>query len=71
MEEMFPVVYLDFEDMKVPLNKNYHEIMTIMYGDYMAMPPMDKTWIAAPVVLDFGDGNGNVIKDEIDQNYAQ
>lgn len=66
--EMFPVVYLKFEDMEVPMIKNYHEIMTKMYGDYMAMPPMDKRWNAAPVVLDFGDGKGNVIKTKEREN---
>lgn len=60
-DEMFPVVYLPFEDMEVPMIKNYHEIMTKLYGDYMAMPPEEKRWNAAPVVLDFGDGNGNVM----------
>ena len=64
--EMFPVVYLQFEDMEVPLQKNYHEIMTKLYGDYMAMPPMEKRWNASPVVLDLGDGNGNVMsKDSV------
>lgn len=62
--EMFPVVYLPFEDMKVPMIKNYHEIMTKLYGDYLAMPPEEKRWNAAPVVLDFGDGRGNVIQKE-------
>ena len=69
-DEMFPVVYIDFEDMKVPINKNYHEILTRMYGDYMAMPPMEKRWNAAPVVLDFGDGKGNVIQKESNHDYA-
>lgn len=61
-DEMFPVVYIDFEDMKVPLNRNYHDIMTKLYGDYMAIPPVEKRWNGAPAVLDLGDGRGNVIK---------
>ena len=28
-------VYVDFEDMKVPILKNYHELLTLLYGDYM------------------------------------
>ena len=65
-EEMFPVVYLPFEDMQVPMIKNYDEIMTKLYGDYMAMPPKEKRWNAAPVVLDFGDSKGNVmVKDSV------
>lgn len=60
-EEMFPVIYLPFEDMQVPMIKNYDVILTRLYGDYMAMPPIEKRWNAAPVVLDFGDGKGNVM----------
>ena len=32
--ELFPTVEVRFEDMEVPMIKNYHEIMTKMYGDY-------------------------------------
>lgn len=60
-DEMFPVVYLPFEDMQVPMQKNYHEIMTRLYGDYMAMPPLEKRWNAAPIILDLGDGKGNIM----------
>ena len=59
---LFPVVYLDFEDMKVLINKNYHKALTKLCGDHMVMPPEDKRWNGAPVVLDFGDGKGNVIE---------
>lgn len=61
-QEMFPVVYLPFEDIQVPMIKNYDKIMTKSYGDYMAMPPMDQRWNGAPMVLDFGDGKGNVMQ---------
>ncbi len=61
-DELFPVVYLDFEDMKVPINKNYREVMTKIYEDYMKMPPKWKQKNGSPAVLDFGDGKGNVFK---------
>ncbi len=65
-KEMFPTVYLKFEDTEIPMQKNYHEILSKLYGDYMAMPPVEKRWNAAPAVLDFGDGNGNVMGKDCD-----
>ena len=69
-DEMFPVVYLPFEDMQVPMIKNYDEVMTKLYGDYMSIPPIEKRWNAAPVVLDFGDGNGNIMQKESEKKNA-
>ena len=69
-EEMFPVVYLPFEDMQVPMIKNYDEVMTKLYGDYMSIPPIEKRWNAAPLVLDFGDGNGNIMQKESEKKNA-
>lgn len=61
-EEMFPVVYVPFEDMQIPIQKNYHEMLTAIYGDYMQLPPMEKRVNHTPAILDFGDGEGNVIE---------
>ena len=35
-------IYLDFEGFKFPCPKGYHNILKIMYGDYMIFPPIEK-----------------------------
>ncbi|MCR4874150.1 MAG: LicD family protein [Clostridia bacterium] len=36
------VVYLDFEDMKLPAPAGYDMVLTKFYGDYMTLPPKEK-----------------------------
>ncbi len=46
--EVFPVEYfadtidVEFEGLKVKAPKEYHKILTQIYGDYMKLPPEDK-----------------------------
>jgi len=40
--DIVPVKYVDFEDVKLPIPNNYHEYLTMMYGDYMVLPPEGK-----------------------------
>ena len=61
-EQMFPVVYVPFEDTHIPIQRNYHEMLTSIYGDYMQLPPEEQRVNHTPAILDFGDGRGNVIK---------
>lgn len=35
-------VYLDFEGTKVKAPKEYHKLLTTIYGDYMELPPKEK-----------------------------
>lgn len=35
-------VYLDFEDTKLPTTTKYHQYLTIAFGDYMTLPPLEK-----------------------------
>ena len=35
-------VYLDFEDMKIRVPKQYEVYLTHMFGDYMQLPPEEK-----------------------------
>ena len=35
-------VMLDFEDKKFKAPVGYHEILTVMYGDYMKLPPAEQ-----------------------------
>lgn len=36
------IIYLPYENIKVPVPKNYDSILTHMYGDYMKFPPVEK-----------------------------
>ena len=67
--ELFPAVEVRFEDMIVPVHKNYDDVFKKLYGeDYMKMPPMNMRWNMDPTALDFGDGKGNVIKTKEREN---
>ena len=41
-EFFYPVVRVDFEDMKAPIPENNDKLLTQIYGDYMKLPPEDK-----------------------------
>ena len=41
-EYFYPVVRVDFEDMKAPIPKNNDKLLTQIYGDYMKLPPVEK-----------------------------
>lgn len=36
------VVYMDFENIKIPVPYNYEKMLTNMYGNYMQLPPKEK-----------------------------
>lgn len=55
-DEMFPVVKTDFEDIKVSIQKNYDDMLTKSYGNYMEMPPAHLRYNHPPAIIDFGDG---------------
>ena len=40
------LIYVPFETLNVPIPKNYHEVLTIAFGDYMQFPPIEQrgTW---------------------------
>lgn len=51
------IVWLDFENTKMPVIKNYHEWLTTAYGDYMTPPPENKRGNQHEIIeIDFGEG---------------
>ena len=45
---------LEFEDCKFMCFKKWHEFLSVMFGDYMTLPPEEeRTWQHHPLVLDF------------------
>ena len=41
-KEWFETCYVEFEGHKLAAPKGYHEILTMIYGDYMQLPPEEK-----------------------------
>lgn len=52
-DESYPLIELDFEDVKMKFPKNLHEILTFVYGDYMQLPPVEKRKNHYPYCLEF------------------
>jgi len=61
-KDMFPIIRMPFGDTTIPMQKNYHEILTNLYGDYMQLPPEEKRINHCPAILDLGDGQGNLLE---------
>ena len=36
------IIYLPFENVTVPVPANYKEVLNLIYGDYMQLPPEEK-----------------------------
>lgn len=48
------IEYIDFEDCKLPIFKNYKQFLKTCYGDYMKLPPKEEqTWFHHPLLVDF------------------
>ena len=60
--DMFPVKRVPFENMEIPVLKDYHKMLTALYGDYMKLPSPEARFNHGAAVLDFGDGK-NVVGD--------
>ena len=54
-KDWLPAKKAKFEDIEVNIPNNTDTILTIIYGDYMKLPPKDKRFRPAPEKLDFGE----------------
>ena len=41
-QDVFPLIYMPFEGMQVPVPHNYDAVLKALYGNYMQIPPEDK-----------------------------
>lgn len=54
--ELFPVVMMPFEDIEIPMLKDYMTVLKRYYGDdVMQLPPEEQRVNHAPVKVDFGN----------------
>lgn len=60
-EDIFPLAEMPYEDMIVPVPRNYHKMLTDMYGDYMKFPPETERYHLNFIYCDLGDGQVFVI----------
>lgn len=55
--DIFPLVNVSFEDIQLPMPKNYDKMLRSLYGDYMKIPAVSERVNHAPRTLDFGNGD--------------
>jgi len=53
-DDLFPVQEVPFEDIVMPLPKEYDAWLRVIYGDYMTPPPVEQRYERYPDILDFG-----------------
>lgn len=53
LEDLYPVVYLPFEDQQMPVPKNYHAYLSAQFGDYDQLPPEHKRYGHLPYLVEF------------------
>lgn len=56
-KELYPLKQLKFEDIEVNVPNNVEAHLSRCYGDYMALPPVEKRKNHYPFILDFGNYN--------------
>lgn len=61
MKDIYPVKMLKFEDDFYPVPGNTDKYLTVMYGDYMKLPPEDKRYVKHDIIC--FDTKNNYIND--------
>ncbi len=62
VEDIYPVKMMQFEDDLYPVPGNADVYLSVMYGDYMTLPPEDKRYVKHNIIC--FDTNKNYSKDE-------
>ena len=55
LDEVFPLIEKKYEDMTVPVPKNYDQILRDYYGDYMEFPPENERYHLNLIYLKIND----------------
>ena len=51
--DFYPAIEMSFEGQKYVAPNNYDEVLTIIYGDYMQLPPIEKQVAHKPAFISF------------------
>lgn len=62
IEDIYPYKMMQFEDDVYPVPANPDAYLSVMYGDYMTLPPEDKRYVKHDIIC--FDTNKNYINDE-------
>ena len=54
IEDLYPITYLPFGDMQMPVPNNYDAYLTAQYGDYKNIPEKSKRYGHLPYHVEFG-----------------
>lgn len=54
-DKSYPLIELEFEDVKLKFQKDIDEMLRFIYGDYMQLPPVEKRKNHYPYCLEFGE----------------
>ena len=52
-DQNFPLKYVNFENILIPVPNDSHLVLQKQYGNYMELPPVEKRTNHAPIKLDF------------------
>jgi lipopolysaccharide cholinephosphotransferase len=55
-DAIYPTKRVEFDGVELSAPGDTEAYLTAKYGDWRALPPMEKRYTHAPLVLDFGDG---------------
>lgn len=70
VEDLYPVSWVPFEDIQVPIAHNAEKLLEEFYGDWQTPPPLDLRHEHYPDILDFG-AYEPVIEGAADQDEAR
>ena len=54
-DDVYPLKYVLFEDLQIPIPNNYDSLLKTQYNNYMSLPPEDKINQHTPIALKFED----------------
>ncbi|MCR4609471.1 MAG: LicD family protein [Eubacterium sp.] len=69
--DIFPLEKKPFEDTYTYVPKNWEQMLTDKYGDYMTPPPEDQRDHLSPSYVDLGDGVGHVFGNPLPGSLAE
>ena len=53
LDDLYPIVYLPFEQQQMPVPNNYHNYLSSQFGNYTILPPEDKRYGHLPYLVEF------------------
>ena len=58
LKDLYPLKYLKFDDIEMPVPCNYDAYLKAQFGEYQTLPPEDKRYGHLPYKVEFDDNGG-------------